>query len=58
MGEPRRPDRVAEAIREQVSTLLADGAKDPRNKASITIAAADLTPSTRHPISSCSLIGD
>ena len=30
MGEARRPDRVAEAIREEVATFLSEGAKDPR----------------------------
>ena len=33
MGEPRRPDRVAEAIREEVATFLSEGAKDPRIRA-------------------------
>jgi ribosome-binding factor A len=48
MGEPRRPDRVAEAIREQVATFLAEGAKDPRIKAFVTVTAVDVTRDLRH----------
>lgn len=58
MGEPRRPDRVAEAIREQVATFLAEGAKDPRIKAFVTVTAVDVTRDLRHANVFVSLMGD
>lgn len=58
MGEPRRPDRVAEAIREQVATFLAEGAKDPRIKAFVTVTAVDVTRDLRHATVFVSLMGD
>lgn len=58
MGELRRPDRVAEAIREQVATFLAEGAKDPRIKAFVTVTAVDVTRDLRHATVFVSLMGD
>ena len=58
MGEPRRPDRVAEAIREQVATFLTEGAKDPRIKAFVTVTAVDVTRDLRHATVFVSLMGD
>jgi ribosome-binding factor A len=58
MGEPRRPDRVAEAIREQVATFLAEGAKDPRIRAFVTVTAVDVTRDLRHANVFVSLMGD
>lgn len=58
MGEPRRPDRVAEAIREQVATFLSEGAKDPRIKAFVTVTAVDMTRDLRHATVFVSLMGD
>lgn len=58
MGEPRRPDRVAEAIREQVATFLSEGAKDPRIKAFVTVTAVDVTRDLRHATVFVSLMGD
>ena len=58
MGEPRRPDRVAEAVREQVATFLAEGAKDPRIKAFVTVTAVDVTRDLRHATVFVSLMGD
>lgn len=58
MGEPRRPDRVAEAIREEVATFLAEGAKDPRIKAFVTVTAVDVTRDLRHANVFVSLMGD
>ena len=58
MGEPRRPDRVAEAIREEVATFLAEGAKDPRIKAFVTVTAVDVTRDLRHATVFVSLMGD
>ena len=58
MGEPRRPDRVAEAIREEVATFLAEGAKDPRIRAFVTVTAVDVTRDLRHATVFVSLLGD
>ena len=44
----RRPDRVAEAIREEVATFLAEGARDPRLVAFVTVTAVDVTRDLRH----------
>jgi len=43
----RRPDRVAEAIREEVASFLADGVKDPR-VGFVTVTGVDLTRDLRH----------
>ncbi|HEY0930777.1 MAG TPA: 30S ribosome-binding factor RbfA [Gemmatimonas sp.] len=58
MGEARRPDRVAEAIREQVATFLAEGAKDPRIRAFVTVTAVEVTRDLRHATVFVSLMGD
>ncbi len=58
MGEPRRPDRVAAAIRETVATFLSEGAKDPRIRAFITVTAVDVTRDLRHATVFVSLMGD
>ena len=57
MGEPRRNDRVAEAIREGVATFLADGAKDPRIRGLITVTAVDVTRDLRHATVFVSVMG-
>ena len=44
----RRPDRVAEAIREEVATFLAEDAKDPRIVALVTVTGVDVTRDLRH----------
>ena len=48
MADPRRPDRVAESIREQVATFLAEGAKDPRIRGFVTVTAVEMTRDLRH----------
>jgi len=58
MGEPRRPDRVAEAIREQVASFLAEGAKDPRIRGFVTVTAVDMTRDLRHATVYVSVMGD
>ncbi len=58
MSEPRRPDRVAEAIREGVATFLADGAKDPRIRGFVTVTAVDVTRDLRHATVFVSVMGD
>lgn len=46
--DSRRPDRVAAAMREEIATFLAEGAKDPRLKGLVTITAVDVTRDLRH----------
>jgi ribosome-binding factor A len=46
--ETRRPDRVAEAIRVEVATFLAEGAKDPRIRGLITVTGVEVTRDLRH----------
>ena len=58
MAEPWRPDRVAEAIREQVASFLAEGAKDPRIRGFVTVTAVDMTRDLRHANVFVSVMGD
>jgi ribosome-binding factor A len=44
----RRADRVAEAIREEVATVLIGGVKDPRIVGFVTVTAVDVTRDLRH----------
>ena len=46
--DARRPDRVAEAIREEVATFLAEGVKDPRVVGLVTVTGVDVTRDLRH----------
>jgi ribosome-binding factor A len=46
--DTRRPDRVAEAIREAVATFLAEGVKDPRITGLVTVTGAQVTRDLRH----------
>ena len=57
MGEPRRPDRVAEAIREEVATFLSEGAKDPRIRGFVTVTAVDMTRDLRQATVFVSIMG-
>jgi len=54
----RRPDRVAEAIREEVATFLTDGAKDPRVRGMVTVTGVDVTRDLRHAKVFVSVLGD
>ena len=56
-GNPRRPDRVAEAIREEVATVLAEGVKDPRVVGLITVTGVDVTRDLRHAKVFVSILG-
>lgn len=47
-SDSRRPDRLAEAIREEVATFLAEGVKDPRIRGLVTVTAVDVTRDLRH----------
>jgi ribosome-binding factor A len=46
--DTRRPDRVAEAIREEVATFLAEGVKDPRIVGLVTVTGVDVSRDLRH----------
>ena len=47
-SDNRRPDRVAEAIREEIATFLAEGVKDPRVMGFVTVTGVDVTRDLRH----------
>jgi ribosome-binding factor A len=46
--QARRPERVAEAIREEVAMFLADDVKDPRIRGLVTVTGAEVTRDLRH----------
>ena len=48
MTDHRRADRVAEAIREEVATFLANDAKDPRISKLVTVTGCEVTRDLRH----------
>lgn len=54
----RRPDRVAEAIREEVATYLTEGVKDPRVRGMVTVTGVDVTRDLRHAKVFVSVLGD
>jgi len=56
-SNPRRPDRVAEAIREEVATFLSEGVKDPRVVGLITVTGVDVTRDLRHAKVFVSILG-
>ena len=47
-NDGRRPDRVAEAIREEVAMFLTEGVKDPRITGLVTVTGVDVTRDLRH----------
>jgi ribosome-binding factor A len=47
-NENRRAERVAEAIREEVATFLAEDVKDPRITGLVTVTGVDVTRDLRH----------
>lgn len=44
----RRPDRVAEAIREEIATFIHEGVKDPRVSPLTTVTGVDVTRDLGH----------
>lgn len=46
--DPRRPDRVGEAVREEVAAFLARDVKDPRILGLVTVTAVEMTRDLRH----------
>lgn len=57
-ADSRRADRVAEAIRTEVATFLAEDVKDPRIKAFVTVTGVDVTRDLRQARVYVSLMGD
>jgi ribosome-binding factor A len=47
-SDRRRSERVAESIREEVTTFLAEDAKDPRIVGLVTVTGVDVTRDLRH----------
>ena len=41
--DTRRPDRVAEAVREEIATFLAEGVKDPRVTGLVTVTGVEMS---------------
>lgn len=54
----RRSERVAEAIREEVATLLAEGVRDPRISRLVTVTSVQITRDLRHATVHVSVLGD
>lgn len=46
--DPRRVDRVAEAVREEVAAFLSRDVKDPRITGLVTVTAVEMTRDLRH----------
>jgi ribosome-binding factor A len=55
--DSRRPDRVAEAIREAVAMFLTEGVKDPRVTGLVTVTGVDVTRDLRHAKVHVSIMG-
>jgi ribosome-binding factor A len=53
----RRSERVAEGIREEVATFLAEDAKDPRITGLVTVTGVDVTRDLRHAKVFVSILG-
>ncbi|MBM4194790.1 MAG: 30S ribosome-binding factor RbfA [Gemmatimonadetes bacterium] len=41
--DTRRPDRVAEAVREEIATILAAGVRDPRVTGLVTVTGVEMS---------------
>lgn len=57
MAENRRPDRLAEAIREEVASFLGEKVKDPRITGLVTVTAVEVTRDLRTAKVYVSLLG-
>jgi ribosome-binding factor A len=58
MAENRRPDRLAEAIREEVARFLNEKAKDPRITGMVTVTGVEVTRDLRTAKVFVSILGD
>lgn len=56
--DPRRADRVGEAVREEVAAFLARDAKDPRITGLVTVTAVEMARDLRHATVYVSVMGD
>mgnify|MGYP002784072689 CR=1 FL=1 len=56
--DPRRADRVGEAIREEVAAFLARDAKDPRIAGLVTVTAVEMARDLRHATVFVSVMGE
>ena len=56
--DPRRADRVGEAVREEVAAFLARDAKDPRLTGLVTVTAVEMARDLRHATVFVSVLGD
>ena len=58
MAENRRPDRLAEAIREEVARFLNEKVKDPRITGMVTVTGVEVTRDLRTAKVFVSVLGD
>ncbi|HVT38779.1 MAG TPA: 30S ribosome-binding factor RbfA [Gemmatimonadaceae bacterium] len=56
--DTRRPDRVAEAVREEIAAFLAGGVKDPRVKGLVTVTGVEMTRDLAQATVFVSIYGD
>lgn len=56
--DPRRADRVGEAVREEVAAFLARDAKDPRLTGLVTVTAVEMARDLRHATVYVSVLAD
>lgn len=56
--DPRRADRVGEAVREEVAAFLARDARDPRITGLVTVTAVEMARDLRHATVYVSVLGD
>jgi ribosome-binding factor A len=56
--DPRRADRVGEAVREEVAAFLTRDAKDPRLTGLVTVTAVEMARDLRHATIFVSVLGD
>ncbi len=56
--DPRRAERVGEAVREEVAAFLTRDAKDPRLTGLVTVTAVEMARDLRHAMIYVSVLGD
>jgi ribosome-binding factor A len=56
--DTRRPDRVAEAVREEIAAFLAGGVKDPRVTGLVTVTGVEMTRDLAQATVFVSIYGD
>ena len=58
MAQHQRSDRVAAAVREEIANFLAEGVKDPRVTALVTVTGVEMTRDLRHAKVIVSIMGE